>query len=78
MLYSSVRTPASHRHVEHTADAPLSRLTLQATIPAVRIVPSHYEIAALAYAYWEQRGRPWGSALDDWLRAERDLFQAHT
>jgi len=35
--------------------------------------PSHEEIARLAYSYWELRGRPEGSDLEDWLRAEREL-----
>ena len=34
---------------------------------------AHDEIARLAYSYWEARGRTGGSALDDWLRAEREL-----
>jgi hypothetical protein len=35
--------------------------------------PGHQEIAMLAYSYWEARGRQDGSALEDWLRAEREL-----
>lgn len=35
--------------------------------------PSHQQIAALAYSYWEARGRQGGSQLEDWLRAEREL-----
>ena len=35
--------------------------------------PSHEEIAALAYALWEQRGCPAGSPEEDWLRAEQQL-----
>jgi hypothetical protein len=35
--------------------------------------PSHQEIARLAYSYWEARGRQHGSALEDWLRAEREI-----
>ena len=41
----------------------------------IRTQPSHDEIARLAYSYWEARGGPHGSALDDWLRAERDLLE---
>ena len=37
-------------------------------------VPSHQEIAGLAYGYWEARDRRHGSALEDWLRAERELL----
>jgi Protein of unknown function (DUF2934) len=37
-------------------------------------VASPEQIARLAYSYWEARGRTHGSALEDWLRAERDLM----
>ncbi|HTS60508.1 MAG TPA: DUF2934 domain-containing protein [Candidatus Acidoferrales bacterium] len=36
--------------------------------------PAHAEIARLAYAFWEARGRQGGSALEDWLRAEKQLI----
>ncbi len=39
----------------------------------VEVTVSHDEIARLAYSYWEARGRTGGSALEDWLRAEREL-----
>jgi hypothetical protein len=35
--------------------------------------PAHQDIARLAYSYWEARGRQGGSALEDWLRAEREI-----
>jgi hypothetical protein len=35
--------------------------------------PTHGEIAALAYTYWEARGSPAGSPCEDWFRAEREL-----
>ncbi len=35
--------------------------------------PTQEEIARLAYSYWEARGKPNGSPLEDWVRAERDL-----
>jgi hypothetical protein len=34
---------------------------------------SHEDIAQLAYHRWEERGRPDGSDVDDWLSAEREL-----
>jgi hypothetical protein len=37
--------------------------------------PSYEQIAALAYAFWEQRGRPEGSADEDWFNAEAALNQ---
>jgi hypothetical protein len=38
-------------------------------------VPSQEEIAVLAYFYWEARGGQDGSAEEDWLRAEQELFE---
>jgi len=36
-------------------------------------VPTHDEIAKLAYRYWAERGHHHGHAEQDWLRAEREL-----
>jgi hypothetical protein len=33
----------------------------------------HDHIELLAYAYWQQRGRPLGSPEVDWFRAVEDL-----
>jgi hypothetical protein len=38
-----------------------------------RSQPSHEAIARLAYALWEQSGRPDGSSERDWLQAEQQL-----
>jgi len=35
--------------------------------------PEPDQIASLAYALWQQRGCPDGSAEADWLRAEEEL-----
>ena len=35
--------------------------------------PSQQDIAELAYALWEERGMPIGSAEEDWIEAERQL-----
>jgi len=37
--------------------------------------PSPEQIAARAYELWVQRGRPEGSGHEDWLEAERQLYQ---
>jgi hypothetical protein len=37
--------------------------------------PAHEEVAALAYSYWEARGRQGGSPEEDWLRAVEELRQ---
>jgi hypothetical protein len=40
----------------------------------VQAVPlEHKRIARLAYAYWQGRGRPFGSPEEDWFRAEAEL-----
>jgi len=49
------------------------RSTPGPTVVAKPSTPPHDAIAALAYSYWEQRGRTPGSDLEDWLRAEREL-----
>lgn len=41
--------------------------------PEAKSVPTHEQIAVLAYTYWEQRGCQGGSPFEDWLRAEREL-----
>jgi hypothetical protein len=33
----------------------------------------HEQIAALAYALWQERGCPEGSPEEDWFRAEAEL-----
>ena len=45
------------------------------TLPAL---PSHEEIARLAYAYWEARGRAHGFDEQDWHQAERELLRKRT
>ena len=45
--------------------------------PVVRIV-SDEEIANLAYALWEQRGRPLGTPEEDWHNARTQLHSERT
>ena len=37
----------------------------------------YLRIEHLAYEYWQERGRPIGSPLEDWLRAEDQLRLKH-
>ncbi len=37
------------------------------------VVPSHADIAARAYDLWQAKGRPEGSAQEDWFRAAEEL-----
>jgi len=39
----------------------------------IATTPEPDQIASLAYALWQQRGCPDGSAEADWLRAEEEL-----
>jgi hypothetical protein len=48
----------------------------QATGDAWR--PTHQEIAARAHAIYRDRGGIGGSAVNDWLQAERELFFQRT
>ena len=41
--------------------------------PLAPAPPGREKIATLAYAYWEARGRREGTAVEDWLTAEREL-----
>jgi hypothetical protein len=66
MFYSPGKTHSGHTH------RPLARADDR---ERVRCVPTHEEIAALAYSYWEGRERRHGSAQEDWLRAERELSE---
>ena len=36
--------------------------------------PMHEDIAALAYALWQEKGCPEGTHEEDWLNAEHDLI----
>ena len=42
-----------------------------------RLAPTHDEIAQLAFALYEARGRQDGHDIEDWLRAEQQLLQQH-
>ncbi len=42
------------------------------------IVPTHDEIAVLAYSYWEARGFEGGTPEEDWLRAEQELLSGRS
>ena len=63
-LYSATKTsfPHLHRPAGRTEEA-----------VKIRRVATHEEIARLAYSYWEAGGRREGTALADWLQAERIL-----
>ena len=62
-------------HSPRTQVSRLRRDTFPGSAAVAAAAPSHEEIARLAYAYWEARGHPHGSAQEDWFRAERELLR---
>jgi Protein of unknown function (DUF2934) len=54
------RLPETPVHLSNHAEVQLDNMELKL-------------IAELAYRYWEDRGRPWGSSEEDWFRAEDEL-----
>lgn len=66
-------------HLHRTPVSPDRRILMESRILSQIAVPtpSHGEIARLAYSYWEARGRQHGSALEDWLRAEREVWKLY-
>jgi Protein of unknown function (DUF2934) len=60
-----------------TAARPAQEVTLTPQPPAANgdLLALHEAIARLAYAHWQERGCPSGSAEEDWLHAERQLLQ---
>jgi hypothetical protein len=60
-----------------TAESPAAyNPVVPTSVPAMRRMPTHEEIAARAYSFWEARGFQGGSPQDDWFRAERELLEA--
>jgi hypothetical protein len=67
----------------HTQEAPSTREVAEyldktdfaddSTQDAIKAALDHADIAALAHAMWESKGRPLGSDREDWFNAERKL-----
>jgi hypothetical protein len=74
MLHSCGR-PHVHRHYQDEGAPGRGDVDRQtgSSAKSTPSAPSHAEIAALAYSYWEARGGQGGSPAEDWLRAEREL-----
>ena len=68
----SKRTASPDEIVETLNSEPQIAQPVEVT-PLPVYEPTHEEIAALAYSYWEARGYQGGSPEDDWLRAEQEL-----
>ena len=73
------RAPVSrvkHSAAQHlTENRGASLVSVAAEVSAVP-APSREDVAQLAYAYWEARGRQGGSPQEDWIKAEQHLAAA--
>jgi len=49
---------------------------LSKTVAKETFAYPHDEVAKLAYSFWEQRGYQHGNAVEDWLRAERQILSS--
>lgn len=61
------------RSTSATHTAPARAKAAVAVTQEEPFVITREEIAAVAYSYWEARGRQGGSEAEDWLRAEQEL-----
>ena len=61
----------SRQALEHSQEA--HRHTQAATVGHGIAAFGHSDIAALAYELWQSRGRPEGSAEEDWFNAVKEL-----
>lgn len=71
-------TRAPRKAKASPADAPIAVAAGAAGVTAPALTEfriDHQAIAALAYSYWEARGRTGGSPQGDWYRAEQELHQ---
>jgi hypothetical protein len=50
---------------------------IQAIVSSGSVTLRHQEVSDLAYSFWEQGGRVYGHADEDWLKAERELMERH-
>lgn len=70
------RKPATaSAHKAPAAAAPRTRKAAAPNGDATPVVEPQ-EIERLAYQLWEQRGRPEGTSVEDWNRAQQILLQS--
>lgn len=73
------KSPATAEKKTTTRKAPTKKAAAASAVEPVTIPaaekhnPTYHEIAQLAEQFWIERGRPFGSAEVDWLRAEATL-----
>jgi hypothetical protein len=73
---TAARTAAKETVRPARKTAPRVSAAKHRTVPSQEVDPvvdnSREFIAAIAYGYWESRGRQGGDPLEDWVRAERE------
>ncbi len=72
-IEKKAKAPAKPRASAGTKKTATKKKTVAEQVKAT--TPTHAEIALLAVQYWAERGRQDGQAMQDWLRAERELMQ---
>jgi Protein of unknown function (DUF2934) len=73
MAASVTVTPGRIQKESEMRKSPTSASASHSGTPATSM---QEDIAKLAYALWQQRGCPQGSADEDWLEAERKLRES--
>jgi hypothetical protein len=62
--------------VQRESEKPKSAGTASASHSQISESAMQEDIAKLAYALWQQRGRPFGTPEFDWFEAERKLRES--
>jgi len=71
---SRTRTKSPAATVETTPETAIAQPPVVQAVELVTVYePTHEEISALAYSFWEARGYQGGSPEEDWLRAQEQL-----
>jgi len=71
MTFMHVQEASSDREIAEYVDQ--TDFADDGTQAAIKAALDHADIAALAHAMWESKGRPLGSDWEDWFNAERKL-----
>ena len=60
------------------AASPAAEVSEQSGNGHVAMATTSEQIAKMAYFFWQERGCPVSTGVEDWLRAERELLQTQT
>ena len=73
MRETNVNRPTAQRAPATSHTSPTGKKTGQTAQAVKGAAADHSHIAQRAYELYEQRGRQDGQALEDWVKAEREL-----